>query len=149
MPMVRCVRMTVDCSDYGGYDMRDLCMHTCNEQRREALIEGSVVIGKDTTLEMVNENTKEVVHRQTVYTVTCVYVGGNFECRTRTGYLVPLTTGDERGGVHNVNPKPDGYVDCKWNEGDWSWECYDELGSYRLAFSLVIQLAIVTMMTIN
>ena len=31
MPLVRCVRMIVDCSEYGGYDMRDLCMHTCNE----------------------------------------------------------------------------------------------------------------------
>ena len=62
MKSVRCTRMTVDCTDYGGYDMRDLCMHTCNEERRDALVEAAVVIGGDTSLEMVNEDTVEVLY---------------------------------------------------------------------------------------
>ena len=72
-----------------------------------------------------------MIFQNTVYKVECRFKKGNFECRTRTGYLVPLVK-DARGGTHNANPMPKGYVDCKWNANDWGWECYGEAGSYRM-----------------
>ena len=94
---------------------------------------------------MVTENTTEIFYENTIYMVKCQKAGTYFECRTGSGYLVPIKKED--GTVHDVSSQPDGYNNCDWIEEGWTWECYDE-GAIKIyvgtVFGLLTTLLILT-----
>ena len=54
--------MFVDCSERGGYDPNDTCRQSCMLKKAKALYEGEAVVGPDTFLEFVTDNTTEVIY---------------------------------------------------------------------------------------
>ena len=70
---------------------------------------------------MISSNTKEVLLDGMMYMVDCKEVGGNWECRTGSGYLLPIPKKD--GTFHEAVTQPDGYTNCVWDNRTWGWEC--------------------------
>ena len=76
-----------------------------------------------------------------------------FECRTGSGYLVPIgepyfveqTPNDPRGNKNAV-PMPEGYTNCNWV--DEMWECTDEgaFKSISAFYSIFVFLSMILMM---